>query len=100
MSDAPIIWTGDPDDDCRANCGDYIAHAESLDDNAWYCDVFRAPWTPNSSDERYVFHSEDSDIMPKTGEAARHLCELIIRAARAGIFIGEPAILKKLREKK
>lgn len=44
----------------------------------WYCAVFRHG--------KRVFHSGDADILPLSSDAARRLCELVVRVelGRAG----------------
>lgn len=58
------------------------AHAEAMDDDLWYCSV----WRVNSdavvgSDNETLFHSGEDDIHPSSGPAARRLCELVMRNA-------------------
>jgi len=72
-------WEGDLEDDCSLSTMDsYGAHAEAMSDNEWYCSVWRGD-RPNSV---LIFHSNEDDVMPKTGEAARKLCEWVIDAHR------------------
>jgi hypothetical protein len=74
---AGIRWDGDPDDDCWATFGDMHAHAEHLygpsRGGAWYGSVSR-------SGER-LFHTADCGVQPRSGEAARWLCELVMHWA-------------------
>ena len=74
---AEIRWDGDPDDDCRATVGDMHAHAKHLHGprrgGAWYCSV-------NRSGER-LFHTADCGVQPRSGGAARWLCELVMYSA-------------------
>ena len=74
---AEMRWDGDPDDDCRATVGDMHAHAEHLHGprrgGAWYCSVSR-------SGER-SFHTADCGVQPRSGGAARWLCELVMYSA-------------------
>lgn len=91
MNDEPIVWVGDLDDDCSASFGDYRAHAEDMGDS-WYCAVMHKDNAPGNVLPD-IFHSTDSDICPLSGEAARRLCEFIMRAAVAGIFMAEPPSL-------
>jgi hypothetical protein len=74
---AEMRWNGDPDDDCRATVGEIHVHAEHLHGprrgGVWYCSVDR-------SGER-LFHTADCGIQPRSGGAARWLCELVMYAA-------------------
>ena len=74
---AETMWDGDLDDDCRATVGDMHAHAEHLHGprrgGAWYCSVSR-------SGER-LFHTADCGVLPRSGGAARWLCELVMYSA-------------------
>jgi hypothetical protein len=71
-----IVWAGDLSDDCTAEIGRFGAHAEHLHGprrgGLWYCQVYG------------VFHSADWGIVPRNGNAARWLCELVASAAECG----------------
>jgi len=69
----PIVWEGDLDDDCRARWRGLRAHAEAMDENAWYCSVR----VEDADDD--LFHSSTDDVVPITGAAARKLCEMVMR---------------------
>ncbi|HYH69632.1 MAG TPA: hypothetical protein VD866_33355 [Urbifossiella sp.] len=77
-----VRWGGRLNDDCAAFAGDLYAHAEHLDGprrgGVWYCSVSRGG--------SYLFHTADRGVVPRDGEAARWLCEVIIAAARAGAW--------------
>jgi len=75
-------WTGDMDDDCTLKTEDgYVAHAEAMDDDWWYCAV-RHGDIDSLVIIRDVFHSTSHDVQPLTGEAARALCQVVIDADR------------------
>ncbi len=80
MTAANPIWTGDLDDDCSLHWRGYHAHAECLSRNQWHCMV----WREAEGKSTQVFHADEFDVMPKTGEAARWLCELVIATADRG----------------
>lgn len=71
-----VDWQGDLSDDCTARIGRFQAHAEHLQGprrgGVWYCQVFD------------VLHSEEAGIVPRSGRAARWLCEVIAVAAELG----------------
>ena len=71
-----IQWKGDLDDDCTASIGRFRAHAEHLEGprrgGIWYCQVYD------------VLHSVEAGIVPRNGEAARWLCEVVANAAEHG----------------
>lgn len=75
-----VRWDGDLDDDCSTTVGDMHAHAEHTygprRGGAWYCSVCR-------SGER-LFHTADFGVQPRSGEAARWLCELVMLAVPPG----------------
>jgi hypothetical protein len=77
---AGMQWDGDLDDDCRVTASDMYAHAEHLHGprrgGAWYCSVTR-------SGER-LFHTADWGVQPRSGVAARWLCELVMCAELSG----------------
>ena len=78
----PLEWRGDLEDDCSAAWKRFVAHAEHLQGphrgGIWYCSV-------SDLDGKRFFHTADrKDIQPKSGAAARWLCELVISAAEAG----------------
>jgi hypothetical protein len=77
----PILWSGALGDDCSAHVGGLDLHAEHVSGPArggiWYCAVQEAG--------RSVFHTADFGVEPRSGEAARWLCEVVARAALAGI---------------
>lgn len=76
-----ISWMGDLGDDCTAWVNDLHCHAEHLygpfRGGAWYCSVIRA--------RQFVFHTADHGIIPRSGNAARWLCELVVYREIAGI---------------
>ncbi len=71
----PIAWTGDLGDDCAAHWRGLYAHAEAMDDGRWYCAV------DESDGAGRLFHTADADVTPLTGDAARRLCETVMRLA-------------------
>jgi hypothetical protein len=75
-----VRWEGDLSDDCSARLGDLYAHAEHLSGprrgGAWYCSVKRR--------DESLFHTVDCGVQPRSGEAARWLCELIMYATLPG----------------
>ena len=80
----PPVWAGDLNDDCRMMMGNLAAHAEWLSGprrgGEWYCSVREAGG-------RVHFHTIDAPgIQPKSGAAARWLCELILRLVVNGIL--------------
>ena len=79
-------WERDLDYDCILQEGNLFAHAEHMEGpkgkgGIWYCQV-------HSKDRRY-FHTSDHDIQPRSGAAARWLCEIIILAVINRILVGE-----------
>lgn len=71
-------WTGDLCDDCTCKAGPLLAHVECLSDEpeVWHASVnlfYRVKGDPD------IFRADTADIIPKTGEAARWLCELVMR---------------------
>jgi hypothetical protein len=74
---AGIRWDGDPKDDCRASVGDMYAHAEHIHGprrgGAWYCSFSRAG--------EQLFHTADRGVQPRSGGAARWLCEVVMYSA-------------------
>lgn len=80
----PLEWCGDLEDDCSAIWKNLGAHAEHSQgprrSGLWYCAVRR-------SDGMRFFHTADrGDVQPRSGSAARWLCELVISAADAGMI--------------
>lgn len=75
-------WWGDLSDDCLADILGYAAHAEHMSGprrgGAWYCGV--------RCNGGRIFHTADRGVEPKSGEAARWLCEVLARAASLGIL--------------
>ena len=75
---APVMvrWDGNLSDDCSARVGDTYAHAEHLygprRGGVWYCSVCRR--------DESLFHTADRGVQPRSSEAARWLCELIMCA--------------------
>jgi hypothetical protein len=71
-----VTWGGDLDDDCWASVGEFHAHAEHLSGPSrgglWYCSVSRRGVG--------VFHSGDHGVQPRSGRAARWLCEVVMAA--------------------
>ncbi|AGA28307.1 hypothetical protein [Singulisphaera acidiphila] len=76
---AGMRWDGDLDDDCWATVGDMHAHAEHLHGprrgGAWYSSVSRSG---------RLFHTADCGVQPRSGVAARWLCELVMYSALPG----------------
>jgi hypothetical protein len=76
-----VRWAGDLGDDCSAFVGELHCHAEHLSGpvrgGAWYCSVSRSGES--------VFHTADRGVHPRSGEAARWLCEVVVCAATAGL---------------
>jgi len=77
-----VSWAGRLNDDCAAFAGELYAHAEHLDGprrgGLWYCSVSRKGV--------FLFHTADCGVVPRDGEAARWLCEVVIVAVRAGAW--------------
>jgi hypothetical protein len=80
MTDSPITWTGEPDDQ-RAEWRGMVACVKPscTHDGTWYCAV----WT--CDDTRTLFHSADCMLWPEHQVAAKNICELVMRheAAKA-----------------
>jgi hypothetical protein len=76
MASPEFEWYGDLGDACWAVRGDYYAYCEDMGDG-WFCQV-RGPGGSQ------VFHSTDTGILPLTGDAARLLCSLVVRAELGG----------------
>ena len=79
-----LHWNGDLKDDCSAVWKKFHAHAEHLQGprrgGIWYCSV-------GDVDGNRFFHTADyPDIQPRSGAAARWLCELMISSANAGFL--------------
>jgi hypothetical protein len=76
-----VPWSGDLGDDCWATVGDVSAHAEHLygpvRGGAWYCSVRRSG--------ELLFHTADYGVQPRSGEAARWLCEVVLCAVVVGL---------------
>lgn len=76
-----IPWIGDLDDDCWTRIADLFAHAEWMfgprRGGNWFCSISR------NGDS--LFHTTDFGIQPRSGGAARWICEVVISAAVAGI---------------
>ncbi len=83
-NDPFVEWTGDPSDDCAARLGPLHAHTEWSSGphrgGDWYCMV------RTTEDNATFFHSADMSIHPRSGVAARWLCETIMAAANAGLL--------------
>jgi hypothetical protein len=79
----PVEWHGDLGDDCSAVIGDLFCHAEHssgpIRGGLWYCSV--------SQGSEQLFNTANCGIEPRSGEAARWLCELIVSAVLAGICV-------------
>lgn len=80
--DGVSAWEGDLDDDCWLDAGHCSAHAEWMDGprrgGVWYCSV-------RDRDGTILFSTVDfRDIQPKSGVAARWLCEHVIQASEVG----------------
>jgi hypothetical protein len=73
----PPRWTGDPADEQTLEWRGFRGHVEDMG-RGWFCSVWR------ESDRGTVFQSADAGILPLTGDAARRLCELAIRAETGG----------------
>jgi hypothetical protein len=84
--DSVVVWEGDLDDDCTSSLANLRAHVEWCNGprrgGVWYCMV--CSFDPN---QRY-FHTLDMDIEPRSGIAARWLCELVMLATNAGVLAG------------
>jgi hypothetical protein len=82
-----VRWGGDLGDDCSATVGDLYCHAEHLSGpvrgGLWYCSVGR-PGVP-------LFHTADRGVQPRSGEAARWLCEVVVAAEAAGLVERVPS---------
>lgn len=67
-------WTGDLNDCCACSVGGMWATCEKMSENPdwWFACVSRGG--------EYLLHTSSDDILPKTGQAARRLCELVMRA--------------------
>jgi hypothetical protein len=78
-----LAWRGDPADDCSATWGRFGAHAEHIRGprrgGSWYCSVF------GSDGERYFHTADENDVQPRSGQAARWICELVVAAGDLGI---------------
>jgi len=76
-----VRWTGDLGDDCSAVVGDFNCHAEHSCGPArggvWYCSVYRSGVR--------IFHTADRGVQPRSGKAARWLCEVMIAAEVTGL---------------
>ncbi len=74
-----LFWHGDLDDDCHACWRGVHAHAEwsngARRGGLWYCSV------SEGNDVRFFHTADRNDICPKSGKAARWLCELIMTLA-------------------
>lgn len=93
----PVLWEGDLSDDCHATWNGFGAHVECMyaydpddheedetpnDPESWYCSVWKInPEAKVGADHEQLFHSSGDDIHPLSGEAARRLCELVMREA-------------------
>jgi hypothetical protein len=79
-----LEWQGDMEDDCSAVWRTFGAHAEHLHGprrgGSWYCSV----GGPNGT--RFFHRADRADVQPRSGGAARWLCELVISAADAGLL--------------
>ena len=71
-------WEGDRDDDQTCVAGAYWCHVECLGEDRWFAEV--------QGPGRMSFHSGDAGILPLSSDAARRLCELVVRVelGRAG----------------
>ena len=78
----PMPWQGDLGDDCSASVGDLSCHAEHMHGpvrgGVWYCAAGRGG--------EALLHTAERGVQPRSGEAARWLCEIVIRAAVAGVL--------------
>jgi hypothetical protein len=83
----PVLWWGVLGSDHGATVGDIVCHAEHMfgpvRGGNWYCQVSRG-------DER-LFHTADSSIQPRSGNAAWWMCEVVVCAARAGVWVPNTA---------
>jgi hypothetical protein len=73
----PPRWTGDPADEQTLEWRGFRGHVEELGSGLWFAEVGRPDGTT-------LFRSTSADILPKTGDAARRLVELVIRAETGG----------------
>lgn len=83
-----ISWSGDLLDDCVARLDDFVAHAEWLTGSQgrkggnWFCAVWKG-------DQR-LWHTADVDVVPRSGAAARWICELVIALAKTSTIAMAP----------
>lgn len=79
---APVLWWGDLGDDHGATFHGINCHAEHLygplRGGSWYCQV--------SFGGEQLFHTAESGVQPRSGNAAWWLCEIVVCAARAGVL--------------
>jgi hypothetical protein len=73
---SPVRWGGDLGDDCLALVADLYCHAEHMygpsRGGGWYCSVSRSGES--------IFHTADRGVQPRSGKAARWLCEVAVSA--------------------
>ena len=73
------LWEGDLADDCTTYTLGFLGRAEWLDEEQWYCGVYRG-------DDVYFHTADHPDVVPSSGDAARWLVELMIAAASRGLL--------------
>lgn len=71
-------WQGDLNDNCHYRDRGYVATCEELDEGVWFASAYRTSraYSPAVT----LLHTSSEDIMPKSGAAARKLCEMAIMA--------------------
>ena len=82
-------WAGGLNDDCALNLGSRHARAEWCTGprrgGSWFCLVH-----DDACEYNPVFHTADVHIEPKSGLAARWLCELVTSVLQAGLRVPPP----------
>ena len=79
MTEAPVIcWQGDLEHYSCTAWNRLAATVNFGSDGLWHARV----WTP---DMAVTFDTEECEVRPATGNAARELCELVMRAWVAGV---------------
>jgi hypothetical protein len=70
----PITWRGDLTAACSMQWRGFVAAAERLDEGSWSCIVWR------DIEDRPIFLSTTEGIVPCSGDSARRLAGLVMRA--------------------
>lgn len=91
----PVLWWGgDIGDDHGATIEGIQCHAEHLNGplrgGIWYCQVYR--------DREQYFHTADSGVQPRSGPAAWWVCEMVISALLAGVYLPHPPTMWPTQE--